>query len=604
MNIFGNKKNVESRQQNVNPIESKETIETVETMERPRICCIDIKEEYLELLSKNGFNTYNGSLGSKVRVPNTYNKNNHLLLLNYDFPQNLHEFDILLIDLEGFKTIDYDIKENIRENHTGKTSISLLSSYPETLFDPRPITSKILRDYLDKITNRKYLVLVFSTESYDIEYEPVEISENSNQRQRTENHNIYSFWNHIPVSTPKFGKEININKMDIDFQSLLEKYKTDSTYNQTFYHPTNYKGMELVKDENYFPLMTNMNGDIISYFEINEFENLILLPQIKEKGLFLKDFLTKIAPSIFPELFPFSSSFGWKNNKEYWLPNHSNLIVEKSNLQKEYELKLQKSDLKIEENLNKFSFLHGILTETGDDLVYALINYLKWLGFENIVNYDETKTESTILEEDIQIELDEGILIIECKGIGGTSTDSDCSQISKIKHRRCKERNKFDVYALYIVNHQRFLPPLNRQNPPFTFNQLEDAKSDERGLLTTWQLYNLYFEIENKIISKAEARDSILKYGLINFRPANLTFLYEPNEFFNDNKICIVNVKDIMLRKNQDIYIEKNGKFETSKLLDIQLDGHSVENCNNGELGLKFDKKIPKKSILWIKGSH
>lgn len=595
MKLFESKKEDEIKNTSTN----KNTDE-IKTIERPRICCLDINEENITLLEKNGFNIYNGTLGSKIKVPNTYHRSHHVLL-NYDFPENLHEYDIIIIDLDNYKTVNYTNNENNREHLSGKKSYSILSSYPETLFDPRPLACSILKDHLEKITNRKYLVITFSSQSYNMEYETIEISKNSHESQGTETFNIYSFWDYIQISTPKFGKEIIVNKLDPEFQSLLEKHISNSSYNQTFHHPTDYRGVHVVKDENYIPLMTNLNGDIISFFQMSEYKNLMLFPQIKEKGHFLDDLLTKIYPSIFPELFPFSITSDWRNKKEYWLPNHSNLLEQKSKIQNEYEIKLKKSDLEIEKNIKHFSFLHEMLIESGDELVKSLIKYFKWLGFNDIINFDESKIESTILEEDIQIKLDSGILIIECKGIGGTSTDSNCSQISKIKHRRCKERNKFDVYALYIVNHQRYLPPLNRQNPPFTPHQLEDAKNDERGLLTTWQLYNLYFDIENNIISKSEARKTIINYGLIEFKPANLKFLYEPTEFFQDNKICIVNIDNILLKRDQDIYVEKNGRFEITKLLDIQLNSTSVTQSNNGELGLKFDRKISKKSILWIK---
>src|SRR5690606_19221619 len=136
----------------------------------------------------------------------------------------------------------------------------------------------------------------------------------------------------------------------------------------------------------------------------------------------------------------------WKQNQDYWLPNHNELLNDKELIDKEYKAKISSKEKEIESNLKKYSFLHDILSESGDELVKALEKYLKWLGFENVINVDEQNTENTVLEEDIQIELENGLLIIECKGIGGTSTDSDCSQISKIKHRRCKERNSFDVY--------------------------------------------------------------------------------------------------------------------------------------------------------------
>lgn len=599
MGIFGDKKSKSETQ-----VVTKQISETIVQIERPRICCIDLNDETISALEKSGANVYNGTLGAKIKVPNNNRRENHQLLLNFDFPQNLHEFDIIIIDLDNFRTIDYKPDEHNRTIHTGKTSLSLLSSYPETLFDPRPISSHILRNHLHKITNRKYLVIVFSSESYEIEYEPVIISEGSAERQGIEKYNIYSFWNFVPISEAKFGKEITVGKMRNDLQTLLEKYKSETTYNQTFHHPTKWTSNKSVEDERYSPLVTNMNGDIVSYIEMNENENLIILPQIKDKSNFILEFLSKIAPSIYPELFPFSSTFNWKEQEEYWLPKHSTLLDAKVKVQKEFEDKLAESEKKIEDNLSKYSFLHELITETGDSLVNALIKFLKWLEFENVEDFDETNSKSNVLEEDIQVKLADCLLIIECKGIGGTSTDADCSQISKIKHRRCKERGKFDVFALYVVNHQRYLPPLKRQNPPFTKNQVQDAINDERGLLSTWQLFNLYFEIENGILTKEEARNSIMQIGLVEFIPKGLNFVYEPTEILNEGKVCIITIENVTLNIGDDLFAEKNGKYEKVKIIDIQDNGKSVQTVSTGEYGLKLNNKIGKKTTLWKKGSH
>jgi hypothetical protein len=204
-----------------------------------------------------------------------------------------------------------------------------------------------------------------------------------------------------------------------------------------------------------------------------------------------------------------------------------------------------------------------------------------------------------ILEEDIQVDLSNGVLIIECKGIGGTSTDADCNQISKIKYRRAKQRGRFDVYALYIVNHQRYSPPLKRRNPPFSESQIEDAQNDERGLLTTWQLFNLYSEIITGIITKEEARMCILNYGLVEFRPQNIVFIYEPTELYNDGQVCIVILNDIMLKINEELLIEKNGSFENVLIVDIQINNKPVLFATTGEIGLKVNSKIKKNSKIW-----
>jgi hypothetical protein len=599
MRFFGDKKK-EKKTKPANKVDKGE----ITIIERPRICCIDLDKEIVTQLENGGMNLSLGTLGSKIKVPNSTRRENHQLLTNHDFPVNLHELDIFILDLDNFDTIDYNQDDHIREMHTGKSSFSLLSSFPETLFDPRPITSSFLRNELYKITNREFLVIAFSSSNYEVEYEPIEVTEGNARRQGIEKHSIYSFWNYVPMQEPKYGKEMNICKSIDDLQNLLEKYKKDTYYNQTFEHPTNWNGGKNDKYENFFPLITNINGDIVSYLEVNEFQNLIVFPQINDKANFISEFLTKIAPSVFPELFPYSTTFDWRNQEEYWLPNFEKLLDEKKLIEQDFKNKLEKNKLEIKANNTKYSFLHELITETGDELVSAVIKFLNWLEFKNVKDFDTSNNSSNILEEDIQVDIPEGLLIIECKGIGGTSTDSDCSQISKIKHRRCKQRNAFDVFALYLVNHQRYLPPLKRQNPPFNEHQIQDAINDERGLLTTWQLYQLYDLVQKDIISKEEARNVFKNFGLIEFKPHNLEFIDEPLELFENGKICIVNVKDCSLSINEEIIIEKNGKFYKSEILDIQLNGNSVNNANEGELGIKLSVPIKKKSTLWKKASR
>jgi hypothetical protein len=598
MRLFGeNKSKVEIKN-------TEQKGDDIKVTERPRICCVDLSDDTIEALKKSGANVHSGTLGSKIKIPNSHRREQHQVLPNFEFPSNLHEFDIIIIDLNNFKTIEYKPEDHVREVHTGKTSVSFLSCYPETLFDPRPMGSYILGTQLSKITNREFLVIAFTCSSYEIDYETVEINEGYAERKGTQRLNIYSFWDYVPTSVQKFGKELTVQNVHADFQSLLEKYKSGVDYNQTFHHPTRWTNNGSEHDERYFPLFTNLNGDIVSYLESSDHNNLILLPQIKDKRNFLLEFFSRIGPSFYPTLFPFSTTFNWKTEEKYWLPKHAQLLQEKENIEKEFQRRISESEAKIQNNLAKYSFLHEIISETGDNLTNALIKYLKWLGFEDVEHYDGINKTAKVLEEDIQVKLNKGLLIIECKGIGGTSTDSDCSQISKIKHRRSKERGAFDVYALYIVNHQRYLPPLKRQNPPFTEHQIQDAINDERGLMTTWQLFNLYFDIEKGVITKEEARKLLLNYGLIEFKPADLVYVYKPTEIFNEGKVCIVTIDGIELSIGDELFIEKNGKFEKAELLGIQENGSSLQTSSKGELGLKLSKKVTKKSILWKKGSR
>ena len=179
-------------------MEEAKEVNKVEINERPRICCIDIGEDVVEFLRESGFNLYSGTLGNKVKVPNKEQYDNHQLLLDFDFPENIHEYDIFLIDLKNGKTIDYKPEEHTRENHTGKSAISLLCSYPETIFNPRPLSSVILQKKLSQIGSRPHMIITFTTESYDIEYETILISEKTAIRHGSEKHKIYSVAGYVP----------------------------------------------------------------------------------------------------------------------------------------------------------------------------------------------------------------------------------------------------------------------------------------------------------------------------------------------------------------------------------------------------------------------
>ena len=152
----------------------------------------------------------------------------------------------------------------------------------------------------------------------------------------------------------------------------------------------------------------------------------------------------------------------------------------------------------------KYKFLNDLLIETGDKLVQAVCTYFKWLGFSNVEAIDGNED---ILREDIQITEEDKLYIIEVKGIGGTSTDAECSQVAKHRRKREKEHRDKEIIPIYIVNHQRYMRPSLRQNPPFSDNQIDYAENDERGLLTTWQLYNQYKLIENGVFTREETRE-------------------------------------------------------------------------------------------------
>lgn len=187
------------------------------------------------------------------------------------------------------------------------------------------------------------------------------------------------------------------------------------------------------------------------------------------------------------------------------------------------------------------------------------------------------------------------------KGIGGTSTDAECSQVAKHRRRREKEHRDKEILPIYIVNHQRYIRPSLRQNPPFSDNQIDYAKNDERGLLTTWQLYNQYKLIENGIFTKKETRESLDKWGLISLLPKNLIRVGIYEEYFKKTKAGILTLNNVKLEVGKMIYAKKDGKWICTSIVSIQLNDKDVDQVDNGEVGIVTDIELEKGYEIFVK---
>lgn len=569
-------------------------------IEKPKICLFDIDNEITERIQQKGFNVTPASLGtSLVGIP--YNERNDakLCLLNHSIPPNLHEYDIFVIDLEDKPEIPYDEQSNRHVFVKGSEVCYFRCAYPQTIFDPRPYSAYILSKYFKQL--RKSIIIVFAAEINVQEYEILVLTNASIHNAYLRKFDNYSFIQYFPIKETRFGKEFTVLSRLQDLKNLLEKNLSKFHYEVVFNHPTvrDNESEQSIPSNNFGPLMKNNIDEIVSFVNIIGDCLLLVFPQLKEKDEILIPLFENILPDIKPELFPYSTKFLWKNHEAYWLPNSRSFNDKKKQLEDEYEKKKFELDKEIEENKSKFSFLHELITETDEKLVFAVKTFLEWLGFEHVKVMDQVKEGER--EEDLQVELDKGLLVIEVKGIGGTSKDSECSQISKIKHRREEERNKFDVFALYIVNHQRYLPPEKRKTPPFSDHQIKDAEREKRGLLTTWELFKLYDYIEEGIISKSEAKESILKTGIVRFDPSNTILVGEVNEKYKGDYVIILQLNDCSLKKGDKLIISCDDMYKTAIIENLQVNGQNVDEACGCEVGIKLNAPARKGSKIYLK---
>ncbi|MGN6396369.1 MAG: hypothetical protein ACTHMI_12445 [Mucilaginibacter sp.] len=565
-------------------------------MDKPLICTFNLSDKVYEQLEKSGYHLYKGSIGKQIMTGNKHSHDSKLCLPLFDSPSNFHEFDVVIIDLTNDDKIPYSENDHERSYNKTGNNYYLLSAYPQNIFDPRPYSLNLLKAELDFA--KKRIMIVFCSENDEVNYRMVEKRGSSYDDVTSQKITTYSFYSNCPIIQNKQGFETEIlSDINPDLKYLLEKHNSALSYNITFFHPTIWKDSGNVKAPDFTPLIINNSKEIVSFYQLRDKMGSFFFPDIQDKAQFLNDFLQEVAPSFFPDIFPESEKNKWTNDKPYYLPNHDTLLQQRASLVEEFDLKLKVKDEEIETNLKKYEFLHKIITKTDDELVSSVIAFLKWLGFENVKDMDQHGSQK---KEDIQVETKDGLLIIEVKGIGGTSKDSDCSQIGKHKHRRSRERGKFDVSALYIVNHQRHMPPLSRKNPPFTHHQIGDAIEDERGLLTTWELFKLYHNIENGIISKEEARLRLYDFGLVDFYKS-FTPLGKPKEVLKKGEVFILDLEDEEIKVGDILLLKDNGYYFSTPIISIHENDKSVASAANSEVGIKTSCLVTKQTEIFIK---
>ena len=119
-------------------------------------------------------------------------------------------------------------------------------------------------------------------------------------------------------------------------------------------------------------------------------------------------------------------------------------------------------------------------------------------------------------------------------------------------------------------------------------------------MLYTWQLFNLYFNIENGFITKEEARKRILGSGLINFEP-QLLKLGKPYKYYRNQTIACIELNNTEIAKNDYLAYPINGKWRKVEILEIEQDHKQQDKVANGNVGIKVKERLPECVLYYMK---
>jgi hypothetical protein len=158
----------------------------------------------------------------------------------------------------------------------------------------------------------------------------------------------------------------------------------------------------------------------------------------------------------------------------------------------------------------KYLFLKDIvdINCSAERLTKAVKKYLKEIGLEKVILKENSG------EEDLQIWFEDRVILVEVTGTkSGTHKDSKTIQISKHIPVKRELYPDLKVSGLFISNHN-FDKPFNQRNEnPFSSEQINFARTGSYTLATTIDLLALYGDYRRGKITTQEIINRFCNFG-------------------------------------------------------------------------------------------
>lgn len=293
-----------------------------------------------------------------------------------------------------------------------------------------------------------------------------------------------------PNQTHPLGKLLSRHLKGAFFNCTLAPRQYITGDNQIIYDNEHFKSWIVTATDKYGAPIA---GVFAPHGEIKGW--VFIFPQLADKSRFLVEFLRDVLPELAPQLFPYAEGGQWIYRDDYQLPSVLEMREQIQRIEIEAAEKVKVIEERIRQEQEEMAFLRGLLIGTGDPLVKAVKKALETLGFKDVLDMDEEMVkqgDTGPKREDLRIVCEPSSLLIEVKGITGLPTDADSLQVHKYVVVRMREWNHTNVQGLEIINHQKGLPALDRENEnPFRQDILVNAEDQQFGLMTTWDLYLL-----------------------------------------------------------------------------------------------------------------
>ncbi|MEG2115174.1 MAG: hypothetical protein RRZ38_14965, partial [Hafnia sp.] len=350
----------------------------------PKISLFNIDDKVESTLLSNKFNIHSYKLNGKVNYLQHEGQNYNSFTYYHDVPSDLHESEVIIIDLNKSKTG--------RISDGNPFEIYFQKTPP--FIDLMPFDVSLIRDNI-RSSIKKRCVIVFCDKKITETYKLVD--------PKTKNYDEFTF---SSVDLGLYLRVINKNGVrykavdknkDNPISKCVCKYAENLSYNIVFESSMS----------NDTQILTNESNDTIAWYRIENESLFIFLPDLEKKELFLSDLLMNVLPDIefLSELFPNNGSFLWENDPIYISKEEKDILQKEKDIEQKYiqEKEILSRELTVIRAKDENRLLKNLLKETDDELVYAVEWFLNYIGFENIQRPDEHVKDGDVFEEDLRI---------------------------------------------------------------------------------------------------------------------------------------------------------------------------------------------------------
>ena len=546
---------------------------------RPKILLVDLPEESTAPLLSAGFNVQEGTFGRPYNVPMS---NSFVPVVPQAHLPNHTEQEIVIIDLTPPESGD----EPQGGQMVLEGELDWYAKSNQGVIDPRPMIMAMVSDSWLRILKAGGAFVIFAQPRLQQRFV---MGTTQHGRFYLKSEIDRDNWSFLPVFSKEnieieadHGTESQVRRSTDYLERFLHSHQSGLEF-RVVLTPT-YRLTHEASQFTYVPLVENKYGQIISGMLLAKPPKglILILPQVMDKVRAVTDLITNVLPELYPRLFPDFEGRRWVQMEEY---EHISVLERRAvqrRVREEAEAKIAALDKEIEVQRERLGFLHGILTKSGEGLVDDLREVLRFIGFLKV----ETPQEEAGLnkQEDLQVHDRSPCLLLEVKGLASLPTESDTHQCTKYVLRRMKQWDRRDVSGVLVVNHQRNLPALDREQiHVFTRQQLEDAAGNGMGLTTTWDFFRLVRGMLKWGWPQKTVQDVLYGNGRLPSIPSHYADAGTVVHFYSEKSVLSIDMSGAGLRVGDVVgFLLPTGFFE-EHVTSLQVNKESVSEAWPGQ---------------------